>query len=495
MNDDELTDISKIDNLRDKIAKEDERMIYKLWLNNAYRKIITGIIILSTIYLGLTFGSELTQDGITTILFFLLIIYLWVSETFPLPVTALLAGVGLVILGLRTRDEAFTPYASDAVFMILGSLIVAQGITASRADDLIIRKVLPPFTKSTYGLLAGIILISCLLAAVIPDHGVAAIMLPILLTIMDKTDIKENPNERVTFTIALAFACAIAGLATPSGGARNVIAIGFLQQDYGVSISYLDWVFLAAPITLIMMPLLFVSLIAINKLHYRKISFEMDSGEKIDREQIKALAILMGTFILFLLTEKTGLTLGTTAMVGAIAMHVTGVLEWEESRSQLRWGVMFIYGAALTLGATMVEHGVAEWIADGIFRMSHGQDEIIITLVVITLAVLLTNIMSDGAAAAVLVPITLAVAFSADMDLIFIGMVTSIGTAFAFMTSFGTPPNLIVHASGIPTSKDFARNGIPMVLIAIVVVMFIEQKYWPLGPDYVFSKILSLLGF
>ena len=143
----------------------------------------------------------------------------------------------------------------------------------------------------------------------------------------------------------------------------------------------------------------------------------------------------------------------------------------------------------------MVEHGVAEWIADGIFRMSHGQDEMIITLVIITLAILLTNIMSDGAAAAVLVPITLAVAFSADMDLIFIGMITSIGTAFAFMTSFGTPPNLIVHDSGIPTSKDFAKNGIPMVLIAVVVVMFIEQKYWPLGPDYVFSKIQSLLGF
>ena len=121
MNNDESADLSKIDNLRDKIAKEDERMIYRLWLNSAYRRIITGIIILGTIYFGLTFGSDLTQDGIITILFFLLIIYLWVSETFPLPVTALLAGVGLVILGLRTRDEAFTPYASDAVFMILAS--------------------------------------------------------------------------------------------------------------------------------------------------------------------------------------------------------------------------------------------------------------------------------------------------------------------------------------------------------------------------------------
>ena len=495
MSEEELNDLSKIEMLRNKIAKEDERIIYRLWLNSVFRRLFAGIVILGMLFIGLTFASDLTQDGIVTILFFLLIIYLWVSETFPLPVTALLAGVGLVVLGLRTRDEAFAPYASDAVFMILGSLIVAQGITVSKADELIIRKILPPFTKSTYGLLAGIILISCLLAAVIPDHGVAAIMLPIVLTIIDRTDIKDKPNECVTFTIALAFACAIAGLATPSGGARNVIAIGFLQQDYATTISYLDWVFLAAPITIIMMPLLFFTLIAINRLPYRKISFEMETSGKIEREQVKALAILFGTFILFLLSEKTGLTIGTTAMIGAIAMHVSGVLEWEESRSQLRWGVMFIYGAALTLGATMVEHGVAEWLADIIFKMSAGQSEIIIVLVILCLAVLLTNIMSDGAAAAVLVPITLAVAFSAGMNLIFIGMITAIGTAFAFMTSFGTPPNLIVHASGIPTSRDFARNGIPMVLIAIAVVILVEEKYWPLGPDYVISKIYSLLGF
>ena len=84
----------------------------------------------------------------------------------------------------------------------------------------------------------------------------------------------------------------------------------------------------------------------------------------------------------------------------------------------------------------------------GIFTISQGQEPIVITIIVVVLAVLLTNIMSDGAAAAVLVPITLAVAYSAEMNLIFIGMLTSIGTAFAFMTSFGTPPNLIVHASG-----------------------------------------------
>ena len=68
MNDDESTDMSKIDNLREKIAKEEKKMIHKIWLNNAYRRIITGIIILGTVYLGLTFGSDLTQDGIITIL-------------------------------------------------------------------------------------------------------------------------------------------------------------------------------------------------------------------------------------------------------------------------------------------------------------------------------------------------------------------------------------------------------------------------------------------
>ncbi|MEE3207712.1 MAG: SLC13 family permease, partial [Candidatus Thermoplasmatota archaeon] len=126
--------------------------LYRLWLDKTFRKLFAGGVILFVIWLMLL-TTSLSTDGQHVFLFFLFIIYLWVSEAFPLPVTALMAGTGLVLLGLRSRDDAFAPYASDAVFMILGSLIIAQGISASGAESLIIRKLLAPFTASTYRLL------------------------------------------------------------------------------------------------------------------------------------------------------------------------------------------------------------------------------------------------------------------------------------------------------------------------------------------------------
>ena len=486
MSDDRDNRRRRADLLRLRMQPRRHTLSYRLWLNRTFRKLLAGGVILFVIWL-LLLTTTLPADGRHVLLFFLLIIYLWVSEVFPLPVTALMAGTGLVLLGLRSRDDAFAPYASDAVFMILGSLIIAQGISASGAESLIIRKLLAPFTASTFRLLGGLIIVSTLMAAVIPDHSVAAIVLPIILTIIDKTDIRDHPREMVAFTLAVAFGCSIAGLATPSGGARNVIALGFLQQE-GLRIDYLDWVVLAAPITLALMPLLFVTLIVANQLRNRSLDYHLPPAEPLRDRQLLALAILGGTFLLFLTSGRTGLTLGTVAMLGAIAMHVCGVLEWDDSRRQLRWGVMFIYGAALTLGAAMVDHGVAEWLALGIFGMVEGGgDNLLLFSVIILLGVALTNIMSDGAAAAVLVPITLAVGVAAGLtgaDLAMVAILTAISTAFAFMTAFGTPPNLIVHASGIPGSADFVRNGVPMVLLAVLVLLAAQRYYWPLATGW-----------
>ena len=194
-----------------------QHALYRLYLNPTFRKLIAGFAIVSFIHiLLLIFATTLSTPGRNVFTLFLLIIYLWVSETFPLPVTALMAGVALVLLG-EDRDLAFASYAADSVFMILGSLIIAQGITKSGAENLIIRRLLGPFTGSNYGLILGIIVICSFMAAIIPDHSVAAIMLPLVLTVADKTDIKEKNNEMIALVLAVAFSCSIAGLATPSG--------------------------------------------------------------------------------------------------------------------------------------------------------------------------------------------------------------------------------------------------------------------------------------
>jgi sodium-dependent dicarboxylate transporter 2/3/5 len=373
--------------------------------------------------------------------------------------------------------------------MILGSLIIAQGITKSGAENLIIRRFLGPFTGSNYSLIFGIILICSFMAAIIPDHSVAAIMLPLVLTIADKTDIRKRPNEMIALVLAVAFSCSIAGLATPSGGARNVIAMGFLEELYDIRISYIQWVVLAAPITIAAIPGVFLTLILVNKVSYRKIDYSNEQTQPIDDRQFLSLSILGLTFLLFLTSGSNGLTLGTSAMIGGILMHTFGVLEWEDSRQRLRWGVMFIYGAALTMGKAMVTHGAAAWLAGGLYKLAEigsqfGGDSVIILLIIVV-TVLLTNVMSDGAAAAILVPITLAVGAAAGLPLASIALITAISTAFAFMTSFGTPPNLIVQASGIPKSSDFLRNGVPLVIFTIILLMAAEYYYWDIAREWV----------
>ena len=470
-------------------SKERQHAFYRLYFNSTFRKLTAGIIIVSFIYVLLYFFADgLSYSGRNVFALFLLIIYLWVSETFPLPVTALMAGVGLALMGVD-RDEAFSSYASDSVFMILGSLIIAQGITKSGAENLIIRKFLGPFTGSNYALILGVIVICSFMAAIIPDHSVAAIMLPLVLTIADKTDIRKHKNEMLALVLAVAFSCSIAGLATPSGGARNVIAMGFLDEIYNQQITYIQWVVLAAPITIALIPIVFLTLISVNKVSYRSIDYYYEKTQTIDERQFLALSILGVTFVLFLTSGFNGLTLGTSAMIGGILMHAFGVLEWEDSRQRLRWGVMFIYGAALTMGKAMVDYGAADWLAGGLYRLadwgSQYGGEITIIFLIIIVTVLLTNVMSDGAAAAILVPITLAVGVEANLPLESIAIITAISTAFAFMTSFGTPPNLIVHASGIPKSNDYLKNGVPLVIFSIILLILAEHYYWDIAREWV----------
>ncbi len=480
----------------------ESRLIHNLWINRTFRRFCIGLLIAFVVYVLLWGLSGLDNTQRMTLVWFLFIVYLWVSETFPLPVTALMAGVGLLMLGIRNKpEEAFAPYAADAVFMILGSLILAQGVVRSGAERIIVVRLLRHFTSSTHRLLVGIVLICTMMAMVIPDHSVAAIMVPLVLMIIDQTDIKEHRNEMMAFLLAVAFGCSIAGMATPSGGARNVIAIGYLDEIAGLQINYLEWIILAAPLTLLLVVPTLIILKFSHRLKNRPLSLELEESEAITTDQRLALAILGFTILLFLSSGWTGFSLGTVAMTGAILMYATGVLDWDSSREDLRWGIIFIYGAALTLGAAMRDEEVAAWLANNFLDLNPWHGAAVILIFIVILTAFLTQVMSAGATVAVITPITLSFAlatigpdtdmtrefefFASANHLIFsAAILTALCAAFAFATVFGTPPNLIVHSSGIPTGKDFAKAGLPLLCVAITMTILISRFYWPWAMDW-----------
>ena len=464
--------------------------LYRLWINRTFRKLIPGVV-LFIILLALPNPDGLSWEGQKALALFVFIVYLWITETFPLPVTAFMAGVGLLVMGVYTGDgktvDAFAPYASDAVFMVLGSLIMAQGLVSSGGDKLLASGLMNRFATSTFGLLGGIILISALMSAVIPGHAVAAFMLPVVYSLIIATNIKDSRGETVAMIIAIAMGCEVGSLATPSGGARNAIAIGYLQElpTYGQQITYLEWVVLALPLTLILIPVAFLILLVAFKVKNRPLEVEpLPTDDSMGLRPYLGLMILVATIIMFL-TLSDRLSLGTVAMIGGILMFIFGLLRWDVARGELRWGVIFIYGAALTMGAALTNTGAAFWLADkaigglgliGIF--------LLLTLVVVV-ASIFTNIMSDAAAVALLLPVVVPMAIIVGADdaqkteyAFYTTMATALASGFAYITVFGTPPNTIVHASGKVTAKDFLKAGLPMWFASIVIMLVMVNTYW-----------------
>lgn len=466
-------------------------LLYRIWINRTFRKLVPGSILFLVLLLMPT-PDGLTIEGQRTIALFAFIVYLWVTEAFPLPVTAFMAGVGLLVLGIYTGPDratnAFAPYAADAVFMVLGSLIMAQGLVSSGATRLIAAYLIRNFASSTWKLLVGIILISSTISAVIPGHSVAAFMLPVVYSTVMATDMKNNRGEMAAMIIAIAMGCEVGSLATPSGGARNAIAIGYLQElpEFGGQITYMEWVTLALPITLILIPITFVILAMVFKVRNRPI--EVTPLERPQNQGYRpyiGMGILVVTIVMFF-TLSDRLSLGAVAMIGGILMFLFGLLRWDAARGEIRWGVIFIYGAALTMGKAMEEVGAAFWIADGILGGLGMVTIITLVMVVIIIAAIFTNLMSDAAAVALLLPIVVPMAIilgaggnEAEYAFV-ITMATSIAAGFAYITVFGTPPNTIVHASGLVTSRDFLKGGLALWIASVAVMLIVVNTYWKL---------------
>jgi sodium-dependent dicarboxylate transporter 2/3/5 len=175
--------------------------------------------------------------------------------------------------------------------------------------------------------------------------------------------------------------------------------------------------------------------------------------------------------------------MGTIAIFGAAAFLVAGLVVWEDVNSGVNWGVVLLYAAAISLGLQMKETGAAEWVAGGFLSILEpiGADQGLGLWAAVSLfTTAVTNTMSNGAAVAVLGPIVLKLAVVAEESPILIGFITSISSAFAYLTVVGTPACTIVYSAGYLTTGDFLKVGWRMVIMSTIVLLLAALFYWPL---------------
>lgn len=431
------------------------------------------------------------------------VVFCFMTECIPLPGVSFCIGLILVFTGVTTRQEVAMLYWDDAVWFIMGSLMFAAAFVKTGVDKrvclMMFKKLAVPNVK--WITLVFFIIITPL-AAVISDHALAAMFLPIGMLLYQNSltkEIPEDPELGKLLMIAIAMACNIGGPGAPSGGARNVIMMTYLTDMFGMDIGYLQWMTYCMPFLLFMIPISWIFInwrfkpqvtsLAPAMDHLRR---EIDKMGSWNKKQIYALIIFI-VMVFGWFTEKAffeigiypvRLGIGVIAVAGAVAYLLSGVVNWRDYQERVDWGVVWLYAGAIIFGRTLDSTGAAYWLARSVIDLLAplGMDSGIPLMAVSNgLTAVITNLMADGPAAAAVGPITLNMAglvHPGTTFLPFMAMSTAVASSFAYCLIIGTPPNAIVYASGYLEPKDYLRVGIPLWFIANILLLLLTVFYW-----------------
>ena len=431
--------------------------------------------------------ENLSPEGHRTLIIVLVVLILIISESIPLPAVAILILVMQVILGVDTADGVASSFMSDAVFFIMGSLMLAVALVNQGLDKRLALGVINITGNKTWRIVLGFVTISALLSSFIGEHTVGAMMLPVALALIKnsgvKTDRSTNLSSALLFSIA--YGCAIGSIGTPSGGGRNVIMIGYLSEFGMGTISYLDWMKFTYPMLLIQIPIVatmvwftFTPSQKIMDSSVRKLKVKVAKTGSMTADQYMAVGIFIAVFFGWIFLSPF-IGLGIVALSGVFLYVSFRLVDWQDINNNTNWGVILLFGAAISLGIQMKETGAAYWVADQILRsLEYIFNDIAIVRWFVSVVVtgLLTNLLSNAATVAVLGPIIL------DMggNPIFMGIMTSVASAFAYLTVVASPTCMIIHSTGLISSGDYFKAGWKLFLISVILLFIISTYYWPI---------------
>jgi solute carrier family 13 (sodium-dependent dicarboxylate transporter), member 2/3/5 len=426
----------------------------------------------------------------------------WVTETLPLPVTALLSSTLCILLGVAPARVVLAAYGDPIVFLFIASFVLAEATRTTGLDRRFAFAVLhSSWASRTPGrLLLSVGVISCVLSLWLSNTATTALMLPVVVGLLRATG-HADPGRDSRFStgllLMLTWSASVA-VGLPIGSPPNLIALAMIRDFTDYRLTFFQWAAVAMPLTVAMLLLCWVILRA----SYGAVRQDLDVVAYATAEQAGlgpwtlAQRVVLGVFLLacalWMLPGGVAMIAGDEApsarllearlpesvvgLVAAILLFVLPaerrpwrpVLAWVDV-VRIDWGTILLFGGSLALGRLMFETKLAG-VLGGAMLASAGGDLWTITALAIVLGVVLSEVSSNTAAASTLVPLVIVVAGTAGVSPIPPAMGAALGASFGFMLPVSTPPNAIVYGSRLVPLRAMIRSGICLDLTGAVLI-------------------------
>ena len=284
----------------------------------------------------------------------------------------------------------------------------------------------------------------------------------------------------------LVFAAAMGGNLTLIGAPGNMIAQSGME-GIGLKFGFFDYAKVGVPI-------LIVGIIYFAFIGYKFLPNKEGSDEGIFDEskdfshvpkwkQYLSLVILLLTLVGMIFEEQLGIKLCVIGCMGALALMITGVISEKDALASIDLKTIFLFGGTLSLAAALEQTGAGELIAEKVIGMlGDNPSPYVLTFVIFMLCCVMTNFMSNTATTALMVPIGISIAQGMGADPSAVLMACVIGGSCAYATPIGMSANTMVVTAGGYTFKDYAKAGVPMILVATVVSMILLPIFYPFFP-------------
>lgn len=395
--------------------------------------------------------------------------WLWVSEALHVSVTALLVPLLAAVSGVLAFDEALLQFADPVIFLFLGGFALAAGLHRQGLDRWMAAWVISRAGNRLHRAARWLFWLTAGLSMWISNTATAAMMLPLALGLLSPLSAERYRSTYLYVLLGVAFSANIGGIGTLVGSPPNAIAAS------NVGMGFAEWMLWGIPIVLVLMPLMDWAL---------RLAFRPALDVAVEAPEVQFCwtykhGLMLGVFSVAVLLWVFGAPLGkalgvvkgydaAVALLALVALHTLGLARWKDIEKSADWGVLLLFGGGLTLSRVLGDSGAGAWLAGQLAGPIEVMPAVVCVALMIVFALILTEVASNTASAALLIPLFIGLAPEIDSQPM--AVLVAVATSCAFLLPVATPPNAIVFGSGHVPQRAMIRGGLWVTAPALLLM-------------------------
>jgi sodium-dependent dicarboxylate transporter 2/3/5 len=429
----------------------------------------------------------LSADGQRALALFVFTGGMLALEPVPLPIAALMVPVAQVALGIGDVTTSFGPFSSPVVFLVLGSLFLAEALSKHGLTRRLALWAIARSGGKVSLLLLSLMSIAALLSLWVINTATAAVLIPVASTIARRVPDPERGRRLLVLLImGIAVAASVGGMGSIVGAAPNAVASDWLSRIGPWT--FFDWMKFGLPAVLLLLPLswwllLHIIPLDIDRLDLETVQEDINQMKSLSRHEVEILTIIgisgvlwvTGTYLETALAMPKSLLSSAIVAIGAVfIMSIRYIIDWDDLKG-VSWGIFFIIGAGLSLGEALERTGTSAWFAEILMPVVNRLPAVVILSLLVLLSAILTNLLNNATIAAVFTPILISLSRARGLDPVFLILPTTLATTFGYSLPSASARMALIYSTGVLTRNEMIRYGILLALpsAAVLVGLFL----------------------